>query len=387
MAVLVRTTEGSGLDRYSQELARLLSVQVVTTKRYNLGIRAYSLVRELARSKQLVHWPNQHFGRYSFLASHPFVITVHDLERLCFPSSKESPWEAFGLKLDVLGVKRARHIIAVSENTKRDLVRYLKVPEERVTVVYNGVNTRVFKPTNGMNFASPFLLYVGSERPRKNLGRLLEAFARLKKSGDFPGLKLVKLGSAGRYDRFRQETLGAVRRLGLEEDVLFVGPVPDEELAVYYSSALALVYPSLYEGFGFPVLEAMACACPVIASNVSSIPEVTGGAAVLVDPYDVEALSAAMRRTLTEPRLRERLISLGLERAKLFPWSRAAEATCEIYRTVEASLRVVPALASRLVLPRREDLQKLPPQLVVSGCIGAVAASPYPAPSNLDPGQ
>ncbi|MBI2917095.1 MAG: glycosyltransferase family 4 protein [Chloroflexi bacterium] len=339
MTVFICTTEGSGVDRYSQELARLLPVNVVHTSRYGLGLRAFHLVRTLRRVHEPVHFTNQHLGRFALFCGLPFVMTVHDLERLSFSFADHGLLEKAGLKLDSLAVRRAAHIIAVSENTKRDLIKHQGIPEGKVTVVYNGVNHGIFKPNGGAHLGFPYILYVGSERPRKNLGRLLAAFAEIKRSSGFPDLKLVKVGNAGRYESFRRDTLLTVKKLGLEGEVVFAGRLTDRELAAYYSSAVALIYPSTYEGFGLPVIEAMACGCPVLTSNVSALPEVAGEAALLVDPQDVGQLYQGMVSILADASLRRRMTADGRQHSLRFSWQAAAEATTAIYQRVEASQR------------------------------------------------
>lgn len=335
MAIFICTTEDSGIDRYSQGIAEHLPVPVVRTRRYKLGLKGYSLVKAIGSLDELVHYPSQHFGRYAILARRPFLVTVHDLERICFPLGKDGFRERIGLRLDVLAIKKARHIIAVSQNTKRDLVRLLGVDERKVTVIYNGVDHSVFKPNGSKPAPFPYILYVGSERPRKNLRRLLAAFARLKRSGGFNDLKLVKVGTPGRSPAFRKSVLRAINDFGLQGEVLFTEHLNDQELAAKYGAARALVYPSLYEGFGLPVLEAMACGCPVITSDVSALPEVAGDAALLVDPCDEAALSEAIARLLSDDNLRGRLIERGLERSKRFSWASSASQTLALYREME----------------------------------------------------
>lgn len=337
MTLFICTTEDSGVDRYSRELASRLPVSVVQTKRYELGLHVYSFIKKVKSFKDIVHFPNQHFGRYAILAGLPYVITVHDVERMCFPFASEGILERMGLKLDAFGIRRARHIITVSESSKADLVKYLAVPEGSITVIHNGVDHGVFKPSASRPLPFPYILYVGSERSRKNLSRLLAAFALLKKSDGFHDLKLVKTGSAGRSRAFRASTLQAVQDLGLDGQVIFTGRLDDHELAAYYSSAAALAYPSLYEGFGLPVLEAMACSCPVITSNISSLPEVAGNAAILVNPYSIEELYEAMTRVLTDDNLRGQLVRRGLEHSHGFSWTRAAAATLAVYREIASA--------------------------------------------------
>ena len=326
------------MDRYCHEMEHFLPVDVVHTRRYQLGLEAYLLLRRLSAFRDVVHFPNQHFGRYALWARFPFIITVHDLERMYFPFGNESPIERVGLKLDALGIRRARRIIAVSESTKADLIRYTGISQDRITVIPNGVNHRVFRPNGSKPAEFPYLLYVGSERPRKNLSRLLAAFAQLKRSGKFHNLKMVKIGSAGRSTTFREATVEAVKGLGLDGDVIFTQHLTDQQLSAYYSSAIALVYPSLYEGFGLPILEAMACGCPVITSNLSSLPEVAGDIALLVAPNNIEGLYKAMVRVVADTDLRRQLIARGLKHSHKFSWAQTAAATLEVYREVAASV-------------------------------------------------
>lgn len=335
LPVFIYTDEGAGVDRYSQEIARRMPVHSICSGRYGSGLHTYGLLKKLGKSRHMVHLPNQHFGRYALLAGIDYIVTVHDLARICFPFDRESLSEKVGLGLDVIAIGRAKHIIAVSQSTRRDLVKHLGVPKERTTVIYNGVDRSVFKPRPAAPFPFPYILYVGSERPRKNLGRLLAAFAALKRSEEFRPLKLVKVGRAGRSLQFRQDTLRVIRDLGLGGEVIFAEHVTDRDLASYYSAASALVYPSLYEGFGLPLVEAMACHCPVIASNVSSLSEVAGDAAMLVAPHDVAGWVQGLTRMLTDGDLRGRLIAAGQVRARRFSWDEAAAATLAVYQGVK----------------------------------------------------
>ena len=335
---LVVSTEASGIDRYSQELAKRLPVSTISTGRYQSIQQPIWLAKQFALLKEPVHLPHQHLGRWVPWLSHPSIVTVHDLVRLAFPFAKEGWISAMGLALDRAGLRKAAHVICVSEATKRDLMCHLDVPDETITVIHNGVDHEIFNPCPNQDRSrsrSPYLLYVGSERPRKNLGTLLRAFALLKQQGHpFNSLTLLKVGPAGRSDAFREATLASIRGLGIERDIHFVEYVSDQELAVIYSNALALVFPSLYEGFGLPIVEAMACGCPVITSNVSSLPEIAGSAALLVDPHDTPALVEAIRCVILDPTNRARLRAEGLLRAKDFSWDKTAEATFAVYQRV-----------------------------------------------------
>ena len=333
MAVLIVTIERSGLDRYSQEIAKGIKTVKIETPRYFSLKGAYSFARKVRTLDDIVHLSNQHFARYASFLKKPFLVTVHDLARCCFQFDKETIRERILLKLDIRGIKRASHIIAISQNTKSDLIKYLNIPRERITVIYVGVDHSIFKPVKAKLFHEAYILYVGSERARKNLNRLLQAFSRLK--GEFKGLKLVKVGSPGRSDEFRKRTIKQIESLGLDEDVIFMDWVAENDLPHFYSAASLLAYPSLYEGFGLPVLEAMACGCPVITSNTSSLPEVVGDAAIMVDPYDVDALARAMRKVLTNEGLRKAMIEKGLAQAKKFSWEKTAKETLEVYKKVE----------------------------------------------------
>ncbi len=335
MTAFICTTEKSGMDRHSQELAKLLPVRSVFTDRYKIGTHIDSLVRQLAVLDEQIHFSNQHFGRIALGIDLPFIITVHDLERICFPHAPEDPVARMELDLDALAIKKADHVIAVSDNTKKDLVRHLDISADKISVIHNGVDHAVFKPNGTGKLPFPYVLYVGSERPRKNLETILSALARLKKQGDFPDLKLVKVGSPGRSETYREATLDFVNKLGLQDQVVFVGHVPDQELSTYYSSARALVYPSLYEGFGLPIVEAMACGCPVITSSISSLPEVGGEAGLYVDPHDVAGLMQTIAQVLRDESLRAQMIKRGIERSSQFSWTKAANATMDVYRQVQ----------------------------------------------------
>ncbi|MEE8575971.1 MAG: glycosyltransferase family 1 protein [candidate division Zixibacteria bacterium] len=327
---LIVTLEQSGMDKYSQELARRLPVRTIESRRYLSFRQVLRLAFIIWRVKGIVHLPNQHFARYALFRRQPFIVTVHDIARFRFSFDRESLIERLMLKLDVLGIKRAAHVIATSQHTKDDIIQYLGIPEEKISLIYNGSDCRVFGPRNGEPLDGRYILYVGSERPRKNLGRLFEAFAELRQ--EFADLKLIKVGPVGRSRAYRQDTMRKLSCLAIKDEVVFVDYVQESDLASYYASAELLAYPSFYEGFGLPPLEAMCSGCPVVTSNTSSLPEVVGDAGIMVSPTDTGGWVEAMRRVLTNRELRNEMITKGLEQSKKFSWDRTAQQTLEVYR-------------------------------------------------------
>ncbi len=239
--------------------------------------------------------------------------------------------------------KLADAIITISVASARDLTRCLHVAQDRVEVIYPGVDRRFAPVTHNSEVSrilqrygivAPYLLYVGGINARKNIARLYEAYAAVKRS--HPSVTLVIAGKRQWQTREIDETF---ERLGLEGRVLFTGYVADEDLPVLYSAADVFVFPSLFEGFGLPPLEAMACGTPVVTSNVSSLPEAVGDAALTVDPGDVRAIADAISQVLANPSLAAELRSKGLARAKRFTWERAAQETLAVYEKALARRR------------------------------------------------
>lgn len=263
----------------------------------------------------------------------PFVVTVHDLSFLLFPQGFRGWKRRYLRTLTGLSVRRARRVVAVSESTRQDLVQLYGLDPERVDVVHNGVDA-AFRPLPAAEVAAfrsrrglpeRFLLFVGTLEPRKNIVRLVEAYARLP----VPRVPLMLVGGKG---WFYEEMLVRVEELDLADEVCFVGYVPTEELPYWYNAAEVLAYPSLYEGFGLPALEAMACGTPVVTSSTSSLPEVVGQAGMMVEPTDVAALTAALQRVLDDAGLREEMRAAGQARAARFSWPETARATAAVYR-------------------------------------------------------
>jgi glycosyltransferase involved in cell wall biosynthesis len=254
------------------------------------------------------------------------VVTVHDMIHELFPGSfpAGSLEQAYAAKR--AAVERADHVICVSEATRRDLVRLLGIEATKTSVVYHGQSLPaaegiVHAPPGGR----PYLLYVGARAGYKNFSRVCAAYAA---SGDLKhAVDLVAFGGGNFTAPERQ----MFSELGIAAHIRHASG-GDEQLGAHYRGALAFVYPSLYEGFGFPPLEAMACGCPVVCSNTSSIPEVAGDAALYVDPHSLDDVRTALEKIVGDTGLRERLIGAGKARAALFSWERCARETMDIYR-------------------------------------------------------
>ena len=273
---------------------------------------------------------------------YPTVLTVHDLIFVRYPAHHTLRNRLFLKVAMPLFVRRADAIIAVSEQTKRDLMEFYRTPASKIQVVYEGIDSH-FQPVSPAEIdrvrrhyspgqadaPRPYLLVVGTLEPRKNHSTAMRALARLK-AAHFPHRLLIVGGQGWLFEPVQK----LVTALGLTDDVTFAGYVPAADLPALYAGADCVLLPSLYEGFGFPVLEAMACGAPVVCSNVSSLPEVAGDAALLAPPTDDEALAAAIKRILTEPGLASALSTKGFAQANRFQWERCARATVEIYRQV-----------------------------------------------------
>ena len=275
------------------------------------------------------------------------VITVHDLTDLLSPPAGGSPVVQTGrLYFARRALLRASRILAVSQATKRELARTFSVPDSKIEVIYNALDERFQReplPADADRILErhavndPFVLYAGNIKPQKNLPRLIEAFAvvkaELRNHPEFGRLKLLVIGDAlTKHPDLRR----AVVRTRVREDVRFLGFVPHPVLRVFYSRAKAFLFPSLYEGFGLPPLEAMAHGTPVLTSNVSSLPEVFGGAALMVNPEHVFDIARGIRQILTEGVLRESLIRRGYELVRRFSWEHSAQQVRAVYEAALA---------------------------------------------------
>lgn len=263
----------------------------------------------------------------------PSVVTVHDLAFIRFTRTFRAYNRAYLDFATRLSVRRAARILVVSEHTRREVMGLLGVPAERIVVTPNAVREhfRVPEPATLAAFKArqglpdQFVFYVGTLEPRKNLTTLLEAYAEVVRRHDVP--LLVGGGKGWLYDAVFKR----LEELGLGEKVRFIGYIEEEELPLWYAAASVFVFPSIYEGFGMPPLEAMACGTPVIASNTSSLPEVVGDAGITVAPYNVAGFAEAIDRVLSDSDLRQELRERGLRQARAFSWRVTAERTLAAY--------------------------------------------------------
>jgi len=267
----------------------------------------------------------------------PLIVTFYDIHILKNPKDY-NPWLRLYCKFMLRKIAAsATRIITISEFSRNDIAETLSVPKEKIAVTYCGINDKfsVITDTDLKNeiwkkykFKKRFILYVGALQPRKNIPLLLKAYSELKKNGTFD-YELVIAGSTG----WRNKNIFVlIEKLGLKNDVMFLGYVPEDDLPVIYNLAEFFVYPSFFEGFGMPVLEAMACGCPVISSNTSSLPEVIGEAGIMIDPNNIEDLKDAMIRMTQDHSLKNEMREKGIKRAKLFSWDKCARETLEVYR-------------------------------------------------------
>lgn len=351
----------TGIGRYvhtlHQHLGALADVELCQLRYLPLSDRI-SYLRQLPmgiaghRSGSIVHFPQiTGCAMMLYRPYHPSVATVHDLGVL----ELVEEWAMHDLvarqmlRLSLAGLKRVDRIVTVSEFTRQSVIRHLGVCEDRVIAVHSGIDHKLFRPVSGARemligmyrdlaaFASaPWLLYVGSELPRKNVGTLLLVMALLREK--IPDLRLIKVGLAG-GESFRRETLRTIEVLGLDDHVLIFEGVSNEALPIFYSSADLFVSTSILEGFGLPVLEAMACGCPPVVSNATSLREVAGDGGILVDPEGVEGWAQAILEVLQNDHLHAELKQRGLERAAMFDWGRTAEETIRVYEMVIRGVR------------------------------------------------
>ena len=356
ITVLQRT----GTENYSLCLTRALA-KVDTSNRYVLYFRGRAVSFDNPRfSTQVIPWPFlwtqgglaweclMHPPDLVFIPAHTLpvlrrpslksVVTIHDLGVRYLPQYHQFPQRLYLDKAVRYAARHATHLIAVSEATKKDIIARFGVSEKKITVVYEGVEQTKFKIQNPKskigevrrkyNIRGEYVLFVGTVQPRKNLRRLIEAFSKV-------GGEDTQLVIAGKPGWSFEDIYSAPSDFGVARRVQFLGHVSDQDLPALYWGSRCLAFPSLFEGFGLPVLESMASGVPVVTSNVSSLPEVGGNAAVYVDPYKVASIASGLHEVLTgSMRFRQNLISKGFLQVEKFSWEKAARETLAVFEKV-----------------------------------------------------
>jgi glycosyltransferase involved in cell wall biosynthesis len=268
------------------------------------------------------------------------IVSIFDLAYFHFPEFFKKD-DLYKLKnWTKYSVNEAAAILTISKSTKNDLVKFYGIKPEKITITYPGFKESIYHPvgkkeieevTEKYKISGNYIIYIGTVQPRKNLARLIEALSRID------NLKLVVVGKTtgiGRQGWMFEEVLELPKKLNIEDRVIFTGFVPDKEVNQLLNGALAFAFPSLYEGFGIPVVDSMAAGVPVITSKVSSMPEAAGKAALLVDPYSTDQIEQAIRTVTTDKAIRQRYSKLGLKQAKKFSWKKCAEETLKVFGSV-----------------------------------------------------
>jgi glycosyltransferase involved in cell wall biosynthesis len=305
------------------------------------------LIWEQTRLPNLVHstkvdlFHSLHYTRPLLRLPCASVVTFHDMTFFLFPQLHTRARRLFFPTAMRISARQADAIITVSESTRQDAIRLLAIDPGKIFTTQLGVDPS-FRTISDLgeksrviakyNLPERFILYLGTIEPRKNLPVLIRAYRQLVNNGTSHKLVLV-----GKYGWMYEDVLDLVDELGLEDRVCFAGYVPQDDLPLVYNLASLFVYPTIYEGFGLPALEAMACGVPVITSQIASLPEIVGDAGILIPVNNVEALSEAMSRVLDDSALREKLINDGQLRAKTFSWERTAQLTWQVYMQVMKS--------------------------------------------------
>jgi glycosyltransferase involved in cell wall biosynthesis len=296
------------------------------------------IVNRRVRKKNIKHITSQDLAyilklvklEKTIITCHDIIPWVYDNERL--PTTK----------LKMKGLMKADRMITVSEYSKKDIIKHMGYPENKISIVHPAVDHDIYYVKRdreiitklGIPNTSKVILYVGSEQPRKNVPFILEALKQLKRK--IPEIKFLKIG-APQVSGAREKLLELIEMLSLQEEVIFVGYVSENDITKYYNAADLFVYPSLYEGFGMPPLEAMACGTPVVTSNVTSLPEVVADSAITIDPHNIDAFVNAMYDVLTDEKLRETMINKGLKRAQLFNWEKSAKEMRRVYEQLNSN--------------------------------------------------
>ncbi|NCN99776.1 glycosyltransferase family 4 protein [Candidatus Falkowbacteria bacterium] len=344
---------GGRLDRWQQENSELIGTHVPNKIFYSLQkFLAYPKLDKILGGVDIFWSPHFNFSSFSGSASGlKKIITVCDLSFLRYPeffSWRKRLWHG-GLDIKKL-LRESESIVAISEHTKRDIIELIGIDAKKITVIYPGNNISRSQPAaaakehflrqhdliiDGEQGTAPFVLFVSNIEPRKNIKGLIEAFniLRNKYQSDLKlsKLKLVLAGASGWKNKAIYQ---AWRQSPYQKDIKFLGYISQAEKEILYDSAAMLAYPSFYEGFGFPPLEAMTFGLPVVCSNVASLPEVVGEAAIMINPFDSEEIAEALASILIDDDLRESLINKGYERAKLFSWDKTAGEYLQLFKSL-----------------------------------------------------
>ena len=315
----------------------------------NVDLYAFPIPNNLLFAlNRIIDWPKiDHLigGVDVFFSPHLFIVslseqcrrvtTFHDLSYLRFPeffTARKRLWHTLEMN-PARQMRLSQRIIAVSDSTKSDLVRYYNIDPANVVVIHSGMGLVPPSPERLAEFKANhqlpdrFILSLNTLEPRKNISGVIRAFSHLRETPGFEDLRLIIGGDRG---WLHEEIFQEIERSPAQRYIRYAGYIPDAERGYYYSAASAFVYPSFFEGFGFPVLEAMACGTPVVTAHNSSLPEVAGDAALLVDPYNVSDIAAGLKMILTDSSLCERLTKKGFARVKEFSWNRTVEQTLAI---------------------------------------------------------
>jgi len=291
----------------------------------------YYFPKIIPKGYSLYHFSSQMMGN-SVRYIHPAIVTCHDIIAFRFPGNHNAFSEYIRRK-NIAAMTRASFIIFISDHTKNNFLKLFDFDESRTAVIYLGASD-LFKPRDkmtcreelGLPLNRRIILHVGTEAPRKNPVTLFQVIKKLK--SNIPDILLIRIGGK------RPATKQIVTELSLTENVSYFGNLPEEKLVKFYNAADVMIFPSIYEGFGLPVLEALQSGCPLVASNATSIPEITGDAALLHDPMEVDSFVATIEKLLDNQSLREEYISKGLIQAKKFSWEKTARKTLEVYDKV-----------------------------------------------------
>lgn len=341
-----RTTKAYyGTAKYSHEISRRLPQGILNRIEYPLLFpsrvvdgftRRYifpSIVKKNQNPGNIHHITNQDLAFLLIeMELTQSLVTCYDLIPWVYYKNRSRYW-----KKNIDGLRNAERIITISEFSKKEIIKNVGVPSDRIDVIYCGVDRTVFYPKRdrtplyelGIKPQTSALLYVGSEEPRKNLRILLEAIARIGEENH--DILLLKVGSPGMGGN-RQEIIRMIKELHIEDRVIFTGDVSEDMLARYYNAADLFIFPSLYEGFGLPVIEAMACGCPTISADCTSLSEVMGGDGdLLFAPLDLQGLVEKIETVFSDESVRQKIVEAGVEKVGRFSWDRSAEQTMDVY--------------------------------------------------------